>query len=106
METDLERYAWLVAYELREARSSATPKERREHEGLARAHMLKMHALETDPQVFLLGANEDQTALNPLPEHRDDESSNVVDLHHGADPHPYIWKPRPDDRGPNSGTPT
>ncbi|HEY9553371.1 hypothetical protein [Allosphingosinicella sp.] len=87
METDLERYAWLVAYELREARSSATPKERREHEGLARAYMLKMHALENDPQVFLLGDNEDQRALKPLPEPRDDESSNVVDLKPGGDRH-------------------
>lgn len=46
METDLERYAWLVTYELREARLASTPEERREHEMLARAYTLKMHHLE------------------------------------------------------------
>lgn len=54
METDLERYAWLVAYELREARSAATPEERRDHEGLARAYTIKMHALENESPPFLL----------------------------------------------------
>ena len=48
METDLERYAWLVAYELREARSADSPEERRDHEMLARAYTLKMHRLEND----------------------------------------------------------
>ena len=48
METDLERYAWLVAYELREARSADSPEERRDHEMLARAYTLKMHRLENE----------------------------------------------------------
>src|SRR3546814_16804791 len=78
METDLERYAWLVAYELREARSSATQKERREHEGLARAYMLKMHDIEQDPQVFLLGANARQRALKQFTQHRDEEPRTRV----------------------------
>lgn len=76
METDLERYAWLVAYELREARSAATPEERRDHEGLARAYTMKMHALENEPSALLLNGSrivrhsepppdEDASAQNP-----------------------------------------
>jgi hypothetical protein len=88
METDLERYGWLVAYELREARSSATPEERREHERLARAYTLKMHALENDPPAFLLGGNDDERTLKPLPEPREAEQRNVIDLKSSGDTRP------------------
>ncbi|PWG02074.1 hypothetical protein [Sphingosinicella humi] len=54
METDIERYAWLVTFELREARSAPTAEERREHERLARIYTLKMHGLENGQQSFLL----------------------------------------------------
>ena len=67
METDLERYAWLVAYELREARSSPTAEERREHEGLARAYTMKMYALENDTPAIPLAAIEEGEEEPPVP---------------------------------------
>ena len=61
METDLERYAWLVAYELREARASASPEERRDHERLARTYTMKMYALENDAPAIPLGPRVSKT---------------------------------------------
>lgn len=46
METDLERYAWLVNYEIQEAERAPTPDERRRHEQLARVFTLKLQELE------------------------------------------------------------
>lgn len=46
MESVVERYAWLVAYERKEAQHATTLDERRRHEQLARLFMLKLQELE------------------------------------------------------------
>ena len=46
METDVERYAWLVNYELQEAERATTPDERLRHEHLAHVFNLKLRELQ------------------------------------------------------------
>ena len=52
METDLERYAWLVNYELQQAERASTPDEKRHHEQLARVFTLKLQELERRPEII------------------------------------------------------
>lgn len=51
METDVERYAWLVDYERREAERASTPDERLRHEQLAHLFMLKLQTLEAHAEL-------------------------------------------------------
>ena len=82
MESDLERYAWLVTYELREARSAATPEERRQHEGLATAYTLKMHALENEQPAFILSdyRAEEDARLAPVPDRSTENQEPTIRL--------------------------
>lgn len=52
METDFERYAWLVNYELQQAERASTPDEKRHHEQLARLFSLKLQELERRPDLI------------------------------------------------------